>query len=399
MKKINKLMPFLGVGIAGVSLAPVITLTSCGEKVREVKNAAELRTALQDTTIGAISLKNSIRITDLADTENASAFTINRPVKIYGNGNIIDVSDETRICTSKNRSVFNIDVSKEKRGNIVFDNLKIYLEASSIVSSTIIANNIQGSHLKFNKCTVKSNWQQGGTWKRYYALRIERHNIEESTITIENESDFEGWAAIYNLGSKVRLTARNSKFIGVNDYEFSADAEFGTIIASDHPVYMPGWSGLDAHCFSADNDFKFTSCTIEAQTTYYAAGAEVNPMYQLLVANRSAANNTVTVDESCTCTRNLKASSPFFDTWFATIDPNRCTSYDSTITVDLINNYSGSDKPSDFPENITSVADDYFGYYATRDKLSKIIVPDKWGKTRHNGLHGINSDLVFIPHE
>lgn len=366
MKKSKLIMPLVAIAAAGTTMIPLVSLASCGDKAEIADTKEKFLELLEDETVKSIKLTTDIEFTD------ADAY----PIEIVRSKTIFcDKKEKHSIkgifanSNISNKALFKIKNNDPgmRKLEVVFRDINLNVSATGW-STVISVSDSANTKLTIDHCNVGYDESLDVNCKRGDALTIEENNnwgideYEPCQINITNGSQLSGWSAIYNKGSNIKLTAKDSTFVGQNDYDLEGDNIFATIIMAEYPIQV----GDLQRSFSANNDFTFTDCVLEARASEKKTWSEWE--HQFVFECRSPANNMLHLDSATV--KKSKSCNPDAKVWknlFACAKTNTYSLNDTSI-----GNYKGADKPDD----IKSYGE-YLKYYTDDIKnLSQMFVDD-----------------------
>lgn len=380
-----------------VPTVSAIAATSCSVKVvkiKEVENFEGFTIALLDDTIDVIRLVKNIGVPMPPDQSTTEAIMIGRSVTIDGNGGNKIFCYDDRIVSSSKSALFRIKMpnfNDDENITVTFKDVDIVLQSKSLCTSVVHIDDAQNSTVNFVNTKLTSLYESGG-FNPYFALSIGPEIRQGCTVNI-TDSEFNGWGAIYNMGSNVKLCANNSTFVGknYNSKQNEDDAyDFATITVSDYPMNEytkhTGWYGY--HSFSADNNFTFTNCNIKAKT---ASSELFDDSHQFIIQSRSPAHNIVNID-AATARLSNGINSGDNSAWYAFAWKEEADVTDANIT-----NYREASDHADIPDSITNV-NEYYTYYNKEDKKSFLLLEGQPMRTTMEHIHyyWINSELKWV---
>lgn len=364
MKKIKTWMPLVAIAAAGATMLPVVSLTSCHNvKTVEVKTPDEFRSALADETVGAIKVSDYI---NLNDEKGEYAVEINRDLKIFcgrENGELWRTIQNENFSRSGLIRITN--PHPDKPMNVTIENIGLRLW-SNVFSTIISLNNAENVTLNLNGVIATTDRGEG-QYVRGDVLKIEENTASDQCKININDSTLEGWAAIYNKGSNVKLKANNSEFVGTNDYDPQGpECVFATIIMADYPISLDGVNVNRS--FSANNDFTFNDCELQAADGWTSQVEKHE--WQFIFECRSPANNKLHIDE-----KSLAKIDYYYEAEMKDLFVTAVKNF-ADITTPNIEKYLKSDlgkENLDVPVDIKDVAT-YYDYYESHNAYSQIYI-------------------------
>ena len=195
----------------------------------------------------------------LKDISLSSIIMLNKSVTIYGKNNTITSTADRiiRLTTAGiNLKVYDCKLISEAAGS---DRRAISFDSAS-----------KGSSLLLNNCTAKAG--------EYTINGV--NDSDNLTITIENNSYIEGWAAINLHGDACVVTVKDSTLVGINNYSGASNA-FSTIVIDGSNLYSDTNTAIN-------NVVSISNSTIIAKTNSDQAQHWISFQY-------GAANNRATV--------------------------------------------------------------------------------------------------------
>lgn len=168
-----------------------------------------------------------------------------------------------------------VEIENLENGDLKFENVNIVSEG---YGSRFRGINVFDS--KNAKITLKDSKV---ILPHYYALDI-RPGCEKAELVIE-DCEIEGYCSIYNHGSEVTVTARNSTFVANNpETKGGSTNSFSAVIVSEYYNQVSGEK-------SADNTMTFTDCIFKVSVP-----EDTENVTQKIADLRSPCNNTLYLD-------------------------------------------------------------------------------------------------------
>lgn len=335
-----------------------ITVTTGTQAV--VEDVTGFEEALEDETVAEIVLPEE-GITLPATTATDPAMNINRSLTIVGPSS----TEKTPLYLSDNESNVGIAIGVDETNedangiDVTLKNLDIEYNLIDNNSFAVKLDDFNNSNINIINCNINYldlEYPNAYSIPTSYGLYISPKNLLGGTINIEN-SKIWGYAAIYNQGSNIKLTASKSTFEGNNVYpEDSSD--FTTVVVADFPANRP------THCFGTNNDFTFSGCEIDSVDGMYDGSKNY---HQTVAEIRSRANNHLSLIDNTVCKSLYYYEGQFHEIpdaiKFINVDHD-----DDFITDSWLSSYDREDAPKKF----TSI-EEYYIYYGDELKSSMNI--------------------------
>lgn len=335
-----------------------ITITVETGKQEVVEDEDDFITALEDETVAEIVLpKTGIELP--APITTGPGLDINRSLTIAGPSS----TEITPLNLPNNASNVGIAIGVDETNedasgiDVTLKNLDVRYDLTSGNVKVVDIENFNNSNINIVNTNINYDESNVGEVPAY-GLYISPVNILGATINIEN-SKIQGYGAIYNQGSNIKLTANNSTFEG-NNYDDDDSSQFTTITVADNPLMPEGWE--KPRSFSANNEFTFDKCTIVADDWSDSEWRN----HQTIAEIQSIANNHLYLNNT-DCISKYSGEVTEEPVKFFNVDEDQIIANDKTGWLHHV--YTGADKPVE----IKSYRN-YVDYYA--NTKSSIYIDD-----------------------